>query len=126
MAYFRIHTTTEDLTTEIVDFSQYVNKLSIQTNHIYKSSTNASGNTSVRYINSKKVITVGIIPLNASVNKDLLEVLNSFKLRVEYLDPVTGELERAVCILPKHNIEYYTIQADKVQTKAYILTFEEL
>lgn len=116
MAYFKINN---------IDFSQYVNKLSIQTNHIYKSSTNAAGNTSVRYVNTKRVITVGIIPLDATVNKDLITELNKFKLRVEYLDPATGELGRVGCILPKHNIEYYTIQADKIQTKAYILTFEE-
>ena len=118
MAYFKINE---------IDFSQYVNKLSIQTNHIYKSSTNAAGNTSVRYINSKKVITVGIIPLDADVNKDLVRLLDTFKMAIEYRDPKYPTLTRtAICILPKHNIEYYTIQADKVQTKAYILTFEEL
>lgn len=117
MAYFKINS---------IDFSQYVNKLNIQTNHIYNARTNASGNTSVKLINSKKVITVGIIPLNAAVNKDLVELLNTFKMTVEFLDPSTGELGRANCILPKNSIDYYTIQADKVQTKAYILTFEEL
>jgi hypothetical protein len=117
MAYFKINS---------IDFSQYVNKLNIQTNHIYNARTNASGNTSVKLINSKKIITVGIIPLNAAVNKDLVELLNTFKMKVEFLDPETNELKTANCILPKNSIDYYTIQADKVQTKAYILTFEEL
>lgn len=117
MAYFKING---------IDFSQYVNKLNIQTNHIYNARTNASGNTSVKLINSKKVITVGIIPLNADVNKDLVEVLNTFKMTVEFLDPETNTLGTANCILPKNSIDYYTIQADKVQTKAYIITFEEL
>lgn len=117
MAYFKING---------IDFSQYVNKLNIQTNHIYNARTNASGNTSVKLINSKKVITVGIIPLNADVNKDLVEVLNTFRMTVDFLDPATGELGRADCILPKNSIDYYTIQADKVQTKAYIITFEQL
>lgn len=117
MAYFKING---------VDFSQYVNKLNIQTNHIYNARTNASGNTSVKLINSKKIINVGIIPLDVAANADLLAILNTFKVTVEFLDPATGELGQAICIIPKHNIEYYTIQADKVQTKAYILAFEEL
>jgi hypothetical protein len=117
MAYFKING---------IDFSQYVNKLNIQTNHIYNARTNASGNTSVKLINSKKIITVGIIPLNADVNKDLVEILNTFRMTVDFLDPATGELGSADCIIPKNSIDYYTIQADKVQTKAYTLTFEEL
>ena len=109
-----------------VDFSRYVNKLNVQTNHIYNARTNASGNKSVKLINSKKVIMVGIIPLDAEANADLLEVLNTFKMTVEFLDPATGQLGRATCIVPKNSVEYYTIQADKVQTKAYTFTFEEL
>lgn len=117
MAYFKING---------VDYSQYVNKLNIQTNHIYNARTNASGNTSVKLVNSKKIITVGIIPLDAAINAALVSVLNTFKMKVEFLDPETNELRMANCIIPKNNIEYYTIRADKVQTKAYILTFEEL
>lgn len=117
MAYFKING---------VDFSQYVNKLIVQTNHIYNARTNASGNTSVKLINSKKVINVGIIPLNAETNADLVAILNTFKVTVEFLDPATGELGQAICIIPKNSIEYYTIQADNVKTKAYVLAFEEL
>lgn len=117
MAYFRING---------VDFSHYVNKLNIQTNHIYNARTNASGNTSVKLINSKKIINVGIIPLDATVNAALVAMLNTFKMTVEFLDPETNELRSAICIIPKNAIDYYTIQADKVLTKAYIITFEEL
>lgn len=117
MAYFKING---------VDYSQYVNKLSVQTNHIYNARTNASGNTSVKLINSKKIIMVGIIPLDAAVNAALVSALNTFKMTVEFLDPETGALGSATCIIPKNSIEFYTVQADKVQTKAYTLTFEEL
>lgn len=117
MAYFKINN---------VDYSQYVNKLSIQTNHIYNARTNASGNTSVKKINSKKIINVGIIPLDAAVNAALVKALNGFQMTVEFLDPETNTLKTANCIIPKNNIEYYTIRADKVLTKAYTLTFEEL
>jgi hypothetical protein len=117
MAYFKING---------IDYSQYVNKLNIQTNHIYNARTNASGNTSVKLINSKKIINVGIIPLDATVNASLVSVLNTFKVTIEFLDPATGELGHAICIIPKNSIDYYTIQADNVKTKAYTLTFEEL
>lgn len=117
MAYFKING---------VDYSRYVNKLNIQTNHIYNARTNASGNTSVKFINSKKIISVGIIPLDAAINASLVKALNTFKMRVEFLDPETNRLTTADCIIPKNSIEYYTIRADKVQTKAYLLTFEEL
>lgn len=117
MAYFKING---------VDFSQYVNKLTVQTNHIYNARTNASGNTSVKLINSKKVITVGIIPLDAAVNSRLVAMLNNFKMTVEFLDPETNQLGTANCIIPKNAIDYYTVQADRVLVKAYTLTFEEL
>ena len=117
MAYFKING---------VDYSQYVNKLEVQTNHIYNARTNASGNKSVKLVNSKKIISVGIIPLNAAVNAALVSVLNTFKMTVDFLDPETGELGRATCIVPKNSIDYYTVQADKVLTKAYTITFEEL
>lgn len=117
MAYFKING---------VDYSQYVNKLNVQTNHIYNARTNASGNTSVKLVNSKKIITVGIIALDAAVNAALVSALNTFKMTVDFLDPATGQLGRATCIVPKNSIDYYTVQADKVQTKAYTITFEEL
>ena len=117
MAYFKINN---------VDYSQYVNKLNIQTNHIYNARTNASGNTSVKKVNSKKIINVGIIPLDAAVNAALVKALNGFQMTVEFLDPETNTLKTANCIIPKNSIEYYTIRADKILTKAYTLTFEEL
>ncbi len=117
MAYFKING---------VDYSQYVNKLTIQTNHVYNARTNAAGDKKVKYINSKKIITVGIIALNEGITAELLKVLNQFQMEVEFRDPETKTLKTADCIIPKNSIEYYTIQADNVKTKAYILTFEEL
>ena len=123
MAYFKIKNNT---TNEFVDVSIYVNKLNIQTNHVYSARTNASGNTSVKLINSKKVITVGIIALDEAITAELVKLFNQFQMTVEFRDPETKELKTANCILPKNSIEYYTIQADTVKTKAYTLTFEEL
>ena len=55
MAYFKIGD---------VDFSPYVNSLKVNKRAIYNSQVNAAGNSIVDYINSKRTIEVGIIPLN--------------------------------------------------------------
>ena len=123
MTYFKIKNNTNN---EFVDVSHYVNKLNIQTNHVYKAATNAAGNTNVRYVTSKRIITVGIIPLTEEANAELMTLLNQFQMRISFRDPNTKALVEANCILPKNNVEYYTIQADKVLTKAYTVTFEEL
>lgn len=117
MTYFKING---------YDFSQYVNKLEVQTKHMYNAKTNASGDTAVKYITSKKVITVGIIPLDESSLKSLVREINKFQVSLSYRDPETGFLTSATCIIPTNNIAYYTIRADKVQTKAFNLAFEEL
>lgn len=55
MAYFKIGD---------VDFSLYVNSLKVSKTANYSAQTNAAGDTVVDYINSKRTIEVGIIPLN--------------------------------------------------------------
>ena len=117
MTYFKINE---------YDFSQYVNKLEIQTKHMYNAKTNANGDTAVKYIASKKVITVGIIPLDESSLKSLVREINKFQVSISYRDPETGSINSTTCIIPTNNIAYYTIRADKVQTKAFNLAFEEL
>ena len=117
MTYFKINE---------VDFSTYVNKLEIQTMHIYNSRTNASGNKVVKYINTKKIVNVGIIPLSESITSSLLTEINKFTVSVSYRDPETQALETIDCIIPKSNISYNAIRADKVLTNAYVLSFEEL
>lgn len=117
MAYFKING---------VDLSPYVNKLSIQTNKIYNSRTNAKGDTVVKYINSKRIINVGIVALNEDVASTIANAIEDFQVTISFRDPLTKNLSDANCIIPKNNIEYYTIRADKVQTKAFVLMFEEL
>ena len=118
MAYFKINDT---------DFSMYVNSLKITTKHIYKSATNASGNTVVQYTNTKRVIDVGIIPLDDEAMRSIQGAINSFKVSISYRDPQTGELvEDISCIIPTTGVEYYTIQAGKVKFKQFSLKIEEL
>lgn len=109
------------------DYSQYVNKLLIGKEHQYKSMTTAAGNTIVKYVNSKRSIEVGIIPLDGEAMKNLLADVNQFQVSISYRDPETNELAEGVnCIIPNHLVEYYTIQADGVSYKAFSLQIKEL
>lgn len=117
MAYLKINN---------VDYSQYVNKLSVTTKHKYTSRENASGNLLVKYITAKRQIQVGVIPLDASALSSLVRAIDGFKVKVEFLDPKTNSLSTANCIIPVHNVEYYTIQVGNTSAKAFSFTCEEL
>lgn len=108
------------------DYSMFVNELKVSTNNNYNLQTNASGNTVVDLINKKRTIEVGIIPLNDNIMKQLKADIAAFNVNVSFLDPDTGELGEANCIIPSNEVEYYTIQADRVLFNAFSLTFEEL
>lgn len=118
MAYFKINN---------IDFSMYVNKLKIAHEHIYKGQTNAAGNTLVKYVNTKRIIEVGIIPLDSQAMKSLMQQLNKFKVDISYLDPETNTLvENVHCIIPHNSVDYYTVRADNTSFKAFALEFKEL
>lgn len=118
MAYFKIGDN---------DYSMYVNALKIKTSANYNAQTNAAGNTVVDYINKKRTIEVGIIPLNDSVMTQLKADIEKFNVSLSFLDPDTKQLETGVnCIIPNNEVEYYTIQVDRVMYKAFNLSFEEL
>lgn len=110
-----------------IDFSQYVNKLMIGTEHNYKQMTTAAGNTLVKYVNSKRTIEVGIIPLNDAAMKSLLAQVDKFQVTISYRNPETNTLEENIkCIIPNHLIEYHTIQVGKVLYKSFSLQIKEL
>lgn len=119
MAYFKINDK---------DYSMYVNKLLIDTKHKYTARENASGNLMVKYITKKHNVQVGIIPLDAAALMSLEAELSGgeFEKEITYLDPTTNSLKTITCIIPIHTIEYYTIQAGNVKTKAFNFTCEEL
>lgn len=117
MAYFKING---------VDYSPYVNQLKVNKKNIYNSQTNAAGDSVVDFINSKKEINVGIIPLDDTSMAQLQAALDAFNVSISYRDPKTNELETIDCIIPADNVEYYTIQADKVMYKAFALKFTQL
>ena len=118
MAYFKIGNT---------DFSMYVNELKIAKEANYNAQTNAAGNTVVDYINSKRVITVGIIPLNDNAMAQLQAAIDAFSVSISFRNPKTNALEENIsCIIPSSEINYYTIQAGKVLYNAFSLDFIEL
>lgn len=118
MAYFKIGGT---------DYSSYVSELNVTKAANYVSQTNAAGDTVVELINHKRSIEVGIIPLNDAIMKQLLTQLNAFNVKISFRNPRTGDLESNVnCIIPEQEIQYYTIQSNKVMYKALRLTFTEL
>jgi hypothetical protein len=109
------------------DYSMFVNKLSVSTNTNYNSQTNAAGNTVVDYINQKRTIEVGIIPLNDEIMSNLQKDIEKFNVTISFLNPKTKQLEEGVnCIIPSNEVEYYTIQVDRVLFDACSLVFEEL
>lgn len=110
-----------------IDFSMYVNQLKINKETKYNAQTNAAGNTVVDYINRKRTIEVGIIPLDDKAMIDLMTMIDAFNVSITFLNPDTGELEDKVnCIIPSTGVEYHTIQANKVMFKAFTLKFIEL
>ena len=118
MAYFKINN---------VDYSMYVNSLEITTNTNYNAQTNAAGNTVVDYINQKRQIKVGIIPLDDAVMANLKTAIDNFNVSISFLNPNTKTLEENVdVIIPSNEIKYYTIQVNKVSFEGLTLTFTEL
>ena len=118
MAYFKIGD---------IDFSMYVNQLKVSKESNYNSQTNAAGNTVVDFINRKRVIEVGIIPLDNEAMIKLQQAIDAFNVSISFLNPSTNAIEENVnCIIPDDEVEYYTIQSNKVLYNAFTLTFTEL
>lgn len=118
MAYFKIND---------VDYSMYVKSLKINKTAHYNAQTNAAGDTVVDYINTKRTIEVGIIPLKNDVMINLQQAIDAFSVSISFLNPNTNLLEENVdCIIPANDVDYFTIQADKVMYNALTLKFTEL
>ena len=107
------------------DYSSFVNELKVGTEANFNAQTNAAGNSVVEYINSKKTLEIGFIPMS---DNSLIRLMNdaSFHSQITYRNPLTNDLDTIDCILASNELEYYTIQAGKVLYKAFVLTFTEL
>lgn len=110
-----------------VDVSKYVNGLKIDKTANYNAQTNAAGNTLVDFINHKREIEVGFIPLNGEDMAAIQAFIDAFSVSLSFRNPQTNALENnVVCIIPKGGVEYYTIRQDSVSYKAFTLKFKEL
>ena len=118
MAYFKIGEN---------DYSPIVSGLKVLNINNYNSQTNAAGDTVVDYINTKRNIEVSIIALDDTKMAQLQNDLTQFNVSISFRNPKTNLMEENInCIIPDSEIEYYTIQANKVMYKALTLTFIEL
>ena len=118
MAYFKIND---------VDFSMYVSELKVTSKSNYNAQTNAAGDTVVDFVNRKRTIEVGIIPLSDVAMLKLQQAIDAFNVSISFLNPKTNVLEENVdCIIPTDNVEYYTIQPRKTMFNACKLKFQEL
>ena len=118
MSYFKINN---------VDYSMYVNELKVSKDVNYNAQTNAAGDTVVDYVNKKRTIEVGIIPLCCEDMISLQQAIDSFNVSISFRNPLTNTLEENVnCIIPSDEVEYYTIHADGAMYKAFSLEFIEL
>ena len=118
MSYFKIND---------VDFSHCVNELNINSVVNYNAQTNAAGNMVVDYINTKRNIEVGIIPLTNEAMIELQSALQAFGVNLSFRDPTTGTLtENIACIVPENGVSYYTIQTNKVLFNGFKIKFVEL
>lgn len=118
MAYFKIGNN---------DYSGICRALRVGTTANYNAQTNAAGNTVVDYINEKRTISVGIIALDDAQMIKLQNDIAAFSVAISFRDPRTNALaENVACIIPSHNVDYYTIQENNVRYNAIELAFIEL
>ncbi len=117
MEYFKI---------DGIDFSMYIKELNISKESNYNAQTNAAGDTVVDYINAKRTIEVVVIPLEAADMAIILNAVEPFNVSISFRNPLTNQLEEVNCIIPSTDIEYYTIQVNKVMYNEMTLTFTEL
>lgn len=109
------------------DYSMYVNALKVNKSVNYNAQTNAAGNTVVDYINAKRTIEVGIIPLDNAAMTNLLAEIDNFSVSLTFLDPKTGELaENINCIVPENEAEYYAINTEGTSFNPFTIEFIEL
>jgi hypothetical protein len=73
MSYFKINNK---------DYSAFVNELKVTKDVKYNAQSNAMGDTVVDYINSKRTIEVGIIPLDEVTMVNLQNDLHNFNVSI--------------------------------------------
>lgn len=110
-----------------VDLSQFVSGLKVSKAANYNARTNAAGNTVVELINTKRTIEVTFIPIADDMYmRAILSYINNLTLDITYRNPNTATEETVSVMIPSNEVEYMTIQENKVIYKPFTLTFIEL
>lgn len=121
MTYFKING---------YDFSHFVNELKVKRGANYNAQTNAAGDTVVDYINHKRTVEVGFVPLDRLEMYELKLQLRNLNVSISFYDvesTATDKLTTISCIAPDVDVEYYTIQSDdKVLHQPFTVKFTEL
>lgn len=109
------------------DYSMYVNKLVVGTEHHYDIKTSALGSDRVTHKYKRTTLEVGIIPLDDTIMTRLLADVDKFQVSISYRDPHTNTVvENVTCIIPNNLIDYYTIQVGNVKYKAFSLQIQQI
>ena len=108
------------------EYSSFVNYFKVSYVKNFNEQTNAAGNSVVDYINRKRVIDIGFIPLELEMAAGVLNELSGFTMRLNFLDPQTGLMGEGNFICPSEEIEAYTIQQNKKLYKAFTVQLREL
>jgi hypothetical protein len=67
-----------------------------------------------------------IIPLDDEAMKSLQAAIDNINVSITFRNPADGELKTINAYIPSDEVEYYTIQTNKVMYKTFNLTFIEL
>ena len=109
------------------DYSMYVNKLQVGTQHHYQQRSSANGADKITHKYKRRVIEVGIIPLDDAAMMRLMNDIDKFRVSISFRDPLTNTVvENMTCIIPNNIVEYYTIQVGNVKYKAFSLQLQEV
>lgn len=109
------------------DYSRLVSSMKVSKAANYTLQTNAAGNAVVDYINTKRTIEVGFIPMETTEALDILQAADSFAVNVAFFEPTTNSMGANVaCIVPDTDIDFYRITSSKKMLNGFSLTFIEL
>lgn len=109
------------------DYSKYVNELDVNTQHIYNGGTKTNGQDWAVLKYTRRVLTVGIIPLDEDIMAQLLADLALFSVNVSFRDPKTNALaENVKCIIPTYTTSYYNLAGQGKMYKGFMITVKQL
>lgn len=109
------------------DYSPYVSQLTVDTQHVFNGGTKTNGQDWAVLKYTRRVLTVGIIPLDEDTMAQLQADLNRFNVTVAYRDPATNAMrENVKCVIPNNAVSYYNLAGVGKMYKGFLFTVKEL